>query len=105
MLAGDQAACDELLAFQPKAPTVAVKRLAGKNSTLSISHDAAKLQIKEAAFKAVSHVKDFQPLKIAGPVEMTFEYLPAPPQQPAARTVVHRGQTVLEAYESWLGKP
>ena len=37
MLAGDQAACDELLALQPKAVTVAVKKLAGKASTLSLS--------------------------------------------------------------------
>src|SRR6266581_5603074 len=29
MLAGDQAACEEVLALQPKAETVAVKRLAG----------------------------------------------------------------------------
>src|SRR3954452_18609937 len=32
MLAGDQAACDELHELQPKAETVAVKRLAGKGS-------------------------------------------------------------------------
>src|SRR5437762_2863272 len=38
MLAGDQAAREELLALQPKAVTVAVKRLAGKGSTLSLSH-------------------------------------------------------------------
>ena len=31
MLAGDQAACDELLALQPKAETVAVKRLVGES--------------------------------------------------------------------------
>jgi hypothetical protein len=36
---------------------------------------------------------------------MTIEYLPAPPQQPAVRTSIYRGQTVLEAYEAWLGKP
>src|SRR5262249_31145776 len=35
MLAGDQAACDEVKALQPNALTVAVKRLAGKNSTMS----------------------------------------------------------------------
>jgi D-amino peptidase len=104
MLAGDQAACAELLALQPKAPTVAVKRLAGKSSTLSLSHEEAKRQIREAASTAVVHIKDYQPWKIAGPVEMTFEYLPAPPQHPFARTSVYRGQTVLEAYESWLGK-
>ena len=44
MLAGDQAACDELLALQPKAETVAVKRLVGKASTLSLSHAEAKSQ-------------------------------------------------------------
>jgi hypothetical protein len=35
---------------------------------------------------------------------MTIEYLPQPPQQPLARTLTYRGQTVLETYESWLGK-
>jgi len=105
MLAGDQAACDELLAFQPRAPTVAVKRLAGKNSTFSLSHEEAKTRIYQAANSAVTHIKDFQPLKIAGPIEMTMEYFPAPPQQPAPRVVTHRGKDVLEAFESWLGKP
>ena len=104
MLAGDQAACDELLALQPKAATVAVKRLAGKSSTLSLSHEEAKRRIREAAAIAVAHIKDYPPWKIAGPIEMTIEYLPSPPQQPAARVMVYRGQTVLEAYESWLGK-
>jgi D-amino peptidase len=105
MLAGDQAACDELLALQPHAKTVAVKRLAGKASTLSLSHEEAKRQIREAAESAVTHIKEYPPWKIAGPIEMTIEYLPAPPQQPAARIAVFRGQTVLEAYEAWLGKP
>src|SRR6266536_5273696 len=45
MLAGDQAACDELLGLQPKAVTVAVKRLAGKGSTISLSHAEAKARI------------------------------------------------------------
>ncbi len=104
MLAGDQAACDEMRALQPKAATVAVKRLAGKTSTLSLSHDEAKRLIHEAAQKAVAQVKDFAAWKIAGPVEMTIEYLPQPPQQPAGRMVTYRGQTVLEAYAAWLGK-
>jgi D-aminopeptidase len=58
---------DELLALQPNAPTVAVKRLAGKASTLSLSHAEAKRQIREAAAAAVTHIKDYQPWKIAGP--------------------------------------
>lgn len=105
MLAGDQAACAELVDLQPKAVTVAVKRLAGKASTLSLSHADAKQQIQEAAHKAVAHAAESAPWKIAGPIEMTIEYLPQPPQQPFSRTATYRGQNVLEAYEAWLGKP
>src|ERR1051326_6081015 len=100
MLAGDQAACDELIALQPQAVTVAVKRLAGKASTLSLSHAEAKRQIGQAAKRAVMQIKEYAPWKITGPVEMTFEYLPQPSQD--ARPVRYQGQTVLEAYEAWL---
>jgi D-amino peptidase len=102
MLAGDQAACDELLGLQPKAVTVAVKRLAGKASSLSLSHDEAKRQIREGARKAVSQVREYAPWKIAGPVELVFEFLPQADQP--GRTTKHVGKTVLEAFESWLGK-
>jgi D-amino peptidase len=102
MLAGDQAACDELVALQPRAITVAVKRLAGKASSLSLSHDDAKRQIREAAHKAVVRVKEYAPWKIDGPVEMVFEFLPQA-EQPG-RTSRYAGKTVLEAYEAWLGK-
>ncbi|HUS06436.1 MAG TPA: M55 family metallopeptidase [Bryobacteraceae bacterium] len=105
MLAGDQAACAEVQGLQPQAVTVAVKRLVGKGSTLSLSHTEAKRQIREAAQRAVSHAKEYKPWKIAGPVEMVFENHPQPPQQPVGRTTTYRGQTVLEAYEAWLGKP
>lgn len=104
MLAGDEAACAELSGLQPKAVTVAVKRLAGKASTLSLSHAEAKRQIELAAQRAVAHAADYPPWKIAGPVEMTFEYLAQPPQQPIPRTVTYRGRNVLETFEAWLGK-
>jgi D-amino peptidase len=104
MLAGDQAACTELLALQPGAVTVAVKRLAGKASTLSLSHAEATRQIGQAARQAVAEAAGYPPWKIAGPIEMTMEYLAQPPQQPVARTVTYRGRNVLEAYEAWLGK-
>jgi D-amino peptidase len=100
MLAGDQAACTELLALQPGAVTVAVKRLAGKASTLSLSHAEATRQIGQAARQAVAEAAGYPPWKIAGPIEMTMEYLAQPPQQPVARTVTYRGRNVLEAYEA-----
>ena len=115
MLAGDQAACDELLALQPRAETVAVKRLAGKASTLSLSHEEAKSRIEVAARRAVQRLGEFSPWKIQGEVELKFEYYPDSPGTPAAalsrenkqvspRTVIYRGRTVLEAFEQWLGK-
>jgi D-amino peptidase len=104
MLAGDQAACAELSGLQPKAITVAVKRLAGKASTLSLSHAETRRQIEQAARKAVSQASNYTPWKMTGPVEMTIEYLAQPPQQPVARTMTYRGGNVLEAFEAWLGK-
>ncbi|MBI3666304.1 MAG: M55 family metallopeptidase [Acidobacteria bacterium] len=102
MLAGDQAACEELLALQPKAETAEVKLLAGKGSTLSLSHAEAKTKIPMAAERAVRRIREFAPWKIEGPVELKFEYYP----QAGVRKepVVYRGKTVLEAYEAWLGK-
>ena len=64
MLAGDQAACDELRELQPKAETVAVKRLAGKGSTLSLSHPEAKTQIQAAAARAVKRISEFTPWNV-----------------------------------------
>jgi D-amino peptidase len=105
MLSGDEAACAEMLELQPKAVTVAVKRLAGKLSTSSLSHTEAKRLIREGAQRAVAHVREYEPWIVAGPVEMVFEYLPQPPHQPTTRSVSYKGSTVLEAYEAWLGKP
>ena len=104
MLSGDQAACDEIKEIQSNAVTVAVKRLSGKASTLSLSHEEAKRQIASAAKQAVEHIADYKPWKMKGPIEMVFQYFPQPPQQPNARAVTFRGGDVLEAFESWLGK-
>jgi D-amino peptidase len=104
MLSGDKTACAEMVDLQPNAMTVAVKEMAGKNSTLSLSHAEAKRQIQEAARKAVANIREYKPWKIAGPIELVFEFHPQPPLQPQIRTVVYRGKDVLEAFEAWLGK-
>jgi len=114
MLSGDQAACDEMLDLQPKAETVAVKRLVGKTSTMSLSHAEARAQIQAAARRAVARIREFAPWKIPGPVEMKIEAFPGQPgltaaamshgddKQVSPRTVVYRGRTVLEAFQRWL---
>jgi D-amino peptidase len=103
MLAGDQAACDELRELQPKAETVAVKRAVGKASALSLSHGSAKAQIYRAASRAVKRAREFKPWKVESPVELKFRYRPEKKDAPP-REVVYRGQTVLEAYEAWLAR-
>ncbi len=102
MLSGDQAACDEVRTIQPKAETVAVKRLVGKGSSLSLSHEEARENIRTAAERAVRRIGEFSPWVIQGPVEMRFEFLPQKTGTPPAR--VYRGATVLEAFQDWLGK-
>ena len=100
MLAGDQAACDEILELQPKAETVAVKRGAGKASTVSIPHDEARKRIHEAARRAATRVLEFTPWSVEGPVELKFEFK----DRAQSPDRVYRGKTVLEAFEAWLGK-
>jgi D-amino peptidase len=116
MLAGDRAACDELLTIQKNAETVAVKRLAGKGSTLSLSHPEARAKIESSARRAVERIHEFKPWKIEGPVELKFEYYSEAAGTPSAavsqdekrqvspRTITYRGPTVLEAFQQWLGK-
>ena len=100
MLTGDEAACQEMLALQPTAVTVAVKKLVGKQSTLSLPHAEAKSLIEQAARQAVRQVKSYQSWKLQGPVDLMFEY-----SNPAGKISHFQGQTVLEAFEGWLGKP
>ena len=102
MLSGDQAACDEIRELQPRAETVAVKRLAGKGSSLSLSHEEARLRIRDAAARAVDRLSTFTPWKIDGPVEMVIRYYPKDKETPRVNT--YRGQTVLECYEDWMRK-
>ena len=115
MLTGDQAACEEMLAFQPKAETVAVKQLAGKASALSLAHAEARARIQAAARRAVERLREFTPWKIEGPLEMKVESYPEAPGKTAAalstenkvyapRTVIYRGRNVLETYQQWLGR-
>jgi len=105
MLTGDQAACEEILDLQPKAETVAVKRLIGKASALSLSHAEAVPLIRSAARRAVQRIREFSPWVIEGPVEMTFDYHPQKTSTGELKELpsrVFRGKTVLEAFQDWL---
>ncbi len=105
LLSGDEAACAEFLALQPKGETVAVKKMVGTASALSLSHTEAKRLIRQAARRAVMRIGEFKPWKIEGPVEMRFEYLPEKTPEGAEKAApprVYRGRDVLEAYRERL---
>jgi D-amino peptidase len=107
LLTGDQAACDEIRTIQPNAETVAVKRLVGKGSALSLSHAEALALIRAAATRAVKRIREFKPWVIEGPVEMVFEFYPETAKSGETKAIpprTYRGATVLEAFEAWLGK-
>lgn len=107
LLSGDQTACDEMLTLQPKAEVVAVKRMVGQASSLSLSHAEARARIRAAARRAVQRLREFSPWVIEGPVEMRFEFHPEPTptgEKKEVPTRVYRGATVLEAFQAWLGK-
>lgn len=108
MLSGDQAACDELLALQPKAETAAVKQMSSRRgdsiSVMSLSHAEAKSLIRLRARRAVERIKEFSPWVIKGPVAMRFEYNPEVSESgeikpPPPR--IYRGDTVLDVYDQW----
>lgn len=107
MLSGDQAACDEMLELQPKAETVAVKRMVGESSSFSLSHKQARDEIRLHARRAVLRIKEFSPWTITGPVEMKFEFKPETSKTGETKQRpprIYRGNTVLEAFEQWIGK-
>ena len=56
--------------------------------------------IRAAVARAVKTVKSYKPWVIAGPVELKFEYKP----EAKRPTVSFRGESVLAAFEQWLGK-
>jgi D-amino peptidase len=107
MLTGDQAACDEVREYQPTAETVAVKRMVGTGSALSLSHTEARALIREAARRAVKRLGEFKPWVIEGPVEIRWDFNPEKTKTGEIRqrpSRVYRGRNVLEALQEWAGK-
>jgi D-amino peptidase len=108
MLTGDQAACDEVLEFQPKAETVAVKRMVGTGgSALSLSHSEARERIRQAARRAVERIGEFKPWVVEGPVEIRWDFYPEKTKNGETNQTpprIYRGRTVLEALQQWAGQ-
>jgi len=106
MLAGDTAACKEILDLIPQAECAEVKSGVSRTAGITLSHPAACALIREKARRAVQRLSEFQPYKVASPVELRIEYTTGT-AGPRARegverlndgTYVFHGKDFMEAY-------
>jgi D-amino peptidase len=74
LLTGDQAAVDELKALVPEAETAAVKEGLARHTCISLSAEAARRLIKDAARRAGAKIGTVKPYRVEGPVTIEIEY-------------------------------
>jgi D-amino peptidase len=109
MLSGDQAAANELHEIVPGAELAVVKEGIGQYTCISLSADAARDVIREAARRSVSKIGVIKPYVVSSPVTLQVEYttrnsLPVDAEQRAGaqvlddRTIRFRGKDILEAW-------
>ena len=73
-LSGDKAAADELREIVPGAEFAIVKEGIGRYVCISLSAEAARRGIREAAQRAVTGIGKIQPYRVPGPVTLEIEY-------------------------------
>src|SRR5688572_8272409 len=109
MLSGDQAAADELREIVPDAELVVVKEGIGRYTCLSLSAQAARDAIREAARRSVSKIGSIKPYVLRGPATLRVEYttrnsLPLGAELRTGaevlddRTIRFRGKDILDAW-------
>jgi D-amino peptidase len=109
LLTGDIAATEELRKIVPDAELVAVKEGLGRYVCLSMSAQAARDRIREAAKRAVGKIGQIRPYKIEGPVTIEIEHttrnsLPLDAAKAAGvevvddRTIRYKGKDFMDAW-------
>lgn len=112
LLAGDQAAADDLKAIVPNAEMAVVKESLGYYSCVSLSAPEAQALIEEKAKAAFQRLADVKPYRVDGPVTIEVEVttrntpLPDDPLPPGTERVGPRtrrftGKDFLEAWMRW----
>ena len=109
MLSGDQAAADELHEIVPQAELAVVKEGIGRYACISLSAQAARDLIRDAARRSMAKIGSIKPYTIPGPVTLQIEYttrnsLPIGAELRTGaevlddRTIRFRGKDILEAW-------
>lgn len=108
-LSGDNAAVDELRSIIPDAETAAVKEGLARYTCLTLSAEAARDRIGQAARRSVAKIGSIRPYRIEGPVTVEIEYTTRNSlgidagRKPGAevvddRTIRYHGKDFLEAW-------
>jgi D-amino peptidase len=115
LLAGDQAAANELHEIVPQAELAVVKEGIGRYTCISLSAVAARDLIRGAARRSVAKIGSIQPYKVAGPVTLQIEYTTRnslgldSESRPGAdvlddRTIRFRGKDIVEAWRLYRAR-
>ncbi|MBI3472069.1 MAG: M55 family metallopeptidase [Candidatus Solibacter usitatus] len=115
LLAGDQAAAEDLRAIVPNAEMAVVKEGLGYYNCISLSAAAARDLIRDSARRAMQKLGQIRPYKLEGPVTFEIEHSTrstlgvdagqAPgAERVDARTIRYRGKDFLEAWTRYRGR-
>ena len=109
LLTGDRAATDELRRIVPDAELVAVKEGLGRYVCISMSAQASRDRIRDAAKRAMAKIGQVRPYKIEGPVRLEIEHTTrnSLPLDAATlpgvealddRTILYKGKDFMDAW-------
>jgi len=115
MLSGDQAAANELREIVSDAEVAVVKEGLGRYACISLSADAARDAIREAARRSVQKIGTIPPYTVKGPVTLQIEYttrnsLPIDAELRRGaevvddRTIRFKGENILEAWRLYRSR-
>jgi D-amino peptidase len=74
MLSGDTAACEELHDLIPQAECAEVKSGVSRTAGYMLPHQAACELIHRKALRAMERLREFQPFRISGPIEVKVQF-------------------------------
>jgi len=115
MLSGDQAAANEIREIVPDVEVAVVKEGVGRYTCISLSAQAARDAIREAARKSLGRIGTIKPYTVKGPVTLQVEYTTRNSLPPDAelrvgaevlndRTIRFKGQDILEAWRLYRSR-
>jgi D-amino peptidase len=111
MLAGDKAACEELLDLVSNAECAEVKAGFSRSAGSLLSHPAAVKLIREKTQRAMERLPEIKPYRINSPVEVKIEFTvlgtnryrpPGSPERVDDRTHIYRGKDIVEAWTQMM---